>query len=175
MGTIANFIGFQAGWFACVLGAAYGYLWLGPLAVAGLAVFNLKGLPPACRKRELRLLASVSLLGLVLDSLLALSGVFTFLDRQFPPWLSRPWMVALWANFALTLRASMQWLQERYVLGGLLGMVSGPLAYWAGARLGAVELHGVYSLLMLAAAWSATVPFLLWLSAVPQSRPGEEK
>lgn len=167
MNRVANFIGFQIGWFACVLGAAYGFLWLGPAVVALLALLNLYERHPSQRLSEVRLLGLACLLGLLLDSLLAAAGVFTFLDRQLPPWLSRPWMVALWANFALTLRSSMAWLQGRYPLAALLGAISGPLAYWAGARLGAVELNGLYSIFFLAAVWLPTVPLLLWLSADP--------
>lgn len=165
MKRLANFIGFQIGWFSCVLGAAYGSLWLGPALVAVLAALNLYLRHPSQRLFELRLLGLASLLGLLVDSLLATAGVFTFLDGQLPDWLSRPWMVALWANFALTLRSSMSWLEGRYRLAALLGMISGPLAYWAGARLGAVNLHGLYSLLALAAVWLPMVPLLLWLSS----------
>ena len=34
MSKLANFVGFQLCWFACVLGAARGHEWLGPLSVA---------------------------------------------------------------------------------------------------------------------------------------------
>ena len=50
------------------------------------------------------------------------------------------WILAMWALFATTLNASLGWLHGRPALAGALGMLSGPLAYWAGARLGAIEL-----------------------------------
>ena len=35
-----NAVAFQAGWFACVLGAAYGWPWAGVAAAAGLVAFH---------------------------------------------------------------------------------------------------------------------------------------
>ena len=39
--TLINFAAFQAGWFACVAGAAHGLPWLGPLLVLPVAGWHL--------------------------------------------------------------------------------------------------------------------------------------
>jgi hypothetical protein len=41
MKTVYNFIAFYIGWFACALGAAYGFPLLGSLVVAVLLVVHL--------------------------------------------------------------------------------------------------------------------------------------
>jgi hypothetical protein len=54
IGKIVNFVGFQSGWFACVLGAAAGCPWLGLVVVAGVVALHLALRRP--RGPELRLL-----------------------------------------------------------------------------------------------------------------------
>ncbi len=103
--------------------------------------------------------------GLVLDSALSASGVFTFLTNQPGVWVSPPWMVSLWMNFAATLGSSLGWLQGRPLLAALFGGLGGPLSYWAGARLGAIELAGWPSLAVLAVVWAVATPWLVGRAA----------
>lgn len=167
---LANFVGFQIGWAACVLGAAQGFPWAGPLVVAALALWTVR--VSRDRAGEVRLIVFCAALGFLLDSFLALIEVFAFRDGFELGWVSRPWMVALWVNFALTLRLSMSWLQGRYLTAAVLGAMGGPLAYAAGARLGAVELNGIYSFSILALAWAITIPLLSWMAAHEDARQG---
>ena len=44
--TLINFAAFQAGWFACVAGAAHGLPWLGPLLVLPVAGWHLANAEP---------------------------------------------------------------------------------------------------------------------------------
>ena len=163
--TLLNFIGFQTGWLVAVLAAARGYPFLGPVcALVGLWLHI--RFVSADRAGELTLIVGAVLIGFVLDSLLVLTGVMAF-----PPHarLGAPttfWMLSLWAMFAATLRHSLSWLANRYVLGMALGAVFGPLAYWAGERLGAIELtQGSVSLLWVAFEWSVAMPVLLSIAA----------
>ena len=48
------------------------------------------------------------------------------------------WMIALWINFAASIRHSLNWIRGRYALGLLFGGIGGPLAYLAGETLGLV-------------------------------------
>ena len=69
---LINFVAFQAGWFACVLGAANGLPWLGSLLVCLIVAAHIK---MADRPRvELQLLLLCVMLGLVFDSILVSSG-----------------------------------------------------------------------------------------------------
>lgn len=165
--NLLNAAAFQIGWFACVLGAAWGWPWAGPFVVLAAVSLQL-----CCRPgwaSRLRLMALAAVYGFLLDSLMASQGVFIFRDEWLLDWLSRPWMVALWPNFAFTLHCSLSWLLGRYWLGAALGAVSGPLAYWAGSRLGAVDLGGSWALIVLAFVWAVSLPLLLFLASLTSS------
>jgi hypothetical protein len=70
-------------------------------------------------------------------------------------------MVALWANFATTLNVSMRLLRSRLLLAALFGAIGAPLAYYAGARLGAVDLVATLpALLAIGAGWLVLCPLL---------------
>lgn len=162
-----NFVAFYAGWFACVMGAARGYLWLGPLATVILLAVHL-GLSPDPRG-ESRLILGVGLLGGALDTLLSSLGLYTFGELSFLPWLCPPWMVALWMLFASTLRGSMSWLLPRPKLAAVLGAIFGPVTYLYGVGMGAISLTApsVVSLGVLGVVWAILMPLLMrW------SRPG---
>lgn len=170
---LVYFAGMQAAWFACVLGAAHNRPLLGPLAVLAFAALHLTTLQH--RWREVALLAATGLVGYVSDSVLVLAGVVTFPERVTIGWPSPVWMVALWVNLAVTLHSTMDWLSRRYLLAALVGGVSGPPAYLAGVRLGAAQLGGGWSLLVIAVSWAAALPLLAWLADrtnAPDIAPG---
>jgi len=163
MSLAINFLAFQLGWFACVLGAANGLPWLGPVVVAGVVALHLarvrRPLP------ELRLVAAAMLLGLVVDSLLLASGWLRYSTGFWLPGLAPYWIVAMWALFATTLNVSMGWLRGRSVLAVLMGAVGGPLSYLAGEKLGAIELtQPMYALAGLGLAWAIAMPLLMRLA-----------
>ncbi len=161
--TVVNVLAFQVGWFACVLGAARGVPWTGPVMVAVLLGPQLWFLPDP--RRFARFLAVAGLLGLVLDSTLGALGLYVFHDSAFPAWVCPPWLTALWMMFASTLPLSLGWLTGRPWLAALCGALGGPVSYYAGASLGALELPGQTgtSLLILAAVWGILLPTLLHL------------
>jgi hypothetical protein len=75
------------------------------------------------------------------------------------------WMVALWALFATTLNESMRMLQTRPWIAAAFGAVGGPLAYYAGARMGALDLVQPAAMLAaLAVGWALATPLLLSLA-----------
>jgi hypothetical protein len=77
----------------------------------------------------------------------------------------------MWINFALTLRFSMSWLLGRYFLGAAIGALGGPAAYYAGARLGAVEFETslTTSLVVVGLVWAAALPILLYWAREEES------
>lgn len=154
---LPNLVLFQIGWFAAALGAANGVDWLGPLVIASVVAFHLYRAPDL--KRETGLMLLVVLVGLIFESLLALTGWVAYPghDAVFAPL----WMVALWANFATTLNLALRNLRTRAWLLGLLGLFGGPLAYWAGANLGAMTWLSVWpTLLFIGLGWAALLPVL---------------
>jgi hypothetical protein len=164
--TLLNFVGLQVGWFACVLGAANGQPLLGPMVVGGLLMAQLP-LVPAPGKQVRFVLAATSL-GWLIDSGLAYAEVFTFPSGGGLGGLCPLWMAALWANFAGTFHLCLDWLRGRYWLASALGVCGGPVAYYAGQRLGAAQLGGdpALSLLVIAAEWALATPALVFLSEV---------
>jgi hypothetical protein len=163
MGLALNFIAFQLGWFACVLGAANGAPWLGPLVVLGVVLLHLTRVRRPTP--ELKLIAWAMLLGLIVDSLLLASGWLRYPSGLWLPGLAPYWIVAMWGLFATTLNVSLGWLRGRPVLATLMGAVGGPLSYLAGEKLGGIELLApTAALLALAVAWGIAMPLLAWLA-----------
>ena len=167
----ANIVGFQIGWFACVLGAAYHAPWLGLLNA--LVILFLHLARSSHKQAESYLLLLAAVFGLVFDSLLLQLGWVAFDPVAYwPDALSPPWMIALWALFASTLNVSLNWLKKHTALAILLGAISGPLCYWAGERLGALSLLNFNSAMVyLALGWAIAVPLLLKLAtAIGQAK-----
>ncbi len=154
-------------WWACVGGAAAGWPWAGPAAAAAFA-FGCAWTAAGGRQRVARLVlaALAGVLGYLADSVLVLAGVLSFPAHAALGWPSALWMVALWVNLALTMDSSMAWLRGRYVAAALFGALGGPLAYAAGARVGAAAIGPSAStgLAAVVVVWAAAMPFLVWLA-----------
>ena len=149
---IVNALLFQIGWFACVAGDG---AWLA--LVGGILLVHL-----LCVSRwaaEGKLLVSVFLVGSALDSFLLNLGVFDFGE---PRRLIPLWLALLWLLLATTLNHSLAWSARPWWRASLLGAVSAPLSYYAGARLAGVGLPlGTWqTLLLLAAIWAVVLPAL---------------
>lgn len=172
---VANVLGFQAVWFASVIGAANGLPWAGPVTAAIYAAAHFAWTPD--RQGDLRMLAIALLMGVVADSLLAATGVLAFASPW--PWtFAAPvWILAMWAGFALTLNHSMAFLRERWLVAAAFGALGGPLAYWGAAQgFDAVDFgRGLpMALAALAVVWGVAMPALYALHrAVPQGAARE--
>jgi hypothetical protein len=160
MTLVLNVLLFQAGWFACVLGAAHGAPWIGALAAGAIVAWHLARAADA--RPELGLVALAMLAGAGFETLLAQSGWLRFENGMLFERTAPYWMVTLWAIFATTLNVSMRWLHGRPALAALLGALGGPAAYWSGARLGAIELVAAGgALATVAAGWAVLTPLLI--------------
>jgi len=161
--SVINFALMQAGWFACVLGAAHGLPWFGTGATLAIVAWHAaRAVRPA---EELKLIALVTLAGGSFDSALTAAGWVAFPNGQLAPWLAPHWIFALWALFATGLNVSLAWLKGRWWLAAAIGAAASPLSYWAGVRLGAATF--VEPLLMfpaLALGWAVILPAILRLA-----------
>ena len=158
---LINLALYQAGWFACVLGAASGR----GLPGAGLALL-LVGVHVALvrdRTRELQLLAAAGALGMAVDSLQLTLGVFSYPSGSPLPWLAPAWIAVLWIQFATLLHFALRWLSGRFLLAAILGFLGGPLSFYGGERLGAIVFASPASYLVLACVWALAMPLLVWL------------
>lgn len=164
MRTLVNFVAFQLGWFAVVLGAANAAAWLG-LLVVGL-VIALHLVLAEQPGKESRLIVLAMLMGLVFDSLLVNSGWLRYASPGPIAGLAPYWILAMWALFATTLNVSMGWLKGKPGLAVLLGAVFGPLSYMAGQRLGALEFVDFRpGMLALVLVWALAMPLLMLAAA----------
>jgi hypothetical protein len=159
---LVNFALFQAGWFACVLGAAFDRVWLGTNLGVVLVLIHLALAPN--RAGEMRLLAFALCVGLVVDSVHIGTGALVFFEGSVISVLAPPWILVLWMQLASTLRFSLSWLEGRYAFGCLLGACCGVLAYAAGVRLGAAGFgpDPILALLQIGAGWGLALPLLLF-------------
>jgi len=160
MKNIVNILAFQAVWFASVIGAASGRPWLGaalllPFTAWQLAVSD----DPAYDRRAIALLCVA---GLVIDSIYPLAGMLSYAAAWPSAMLAPVWLVLMWVNLALTLNHSLAWLRGRPVLAALFGGSGGALSYYAGFRLGAMELHweAPATMALIGLVWSLSLPAL---------------
>ena len=136
----------QVIWFLCVLGGNAGALFALPLLVANILLSRHK-------KADLQLTGLLLLTGTVIDGSLQLIGFFSFSSPGVPLPL---WLAVIWAALAALPHHSLAWMKERMLLAALFGALGGPLAYWAGVRLGAATFHWplLSSLALLAVVWT---------------------
>jgi hypothetical protein len=161
--VLANFAAFQIGWFACVLGAAHGMPWLGIGVTALVIAWHLGG--AAQPGIEARLLAIVALLGAVWDSALVALGWIDYTSGSILAGAAPGWIVAMWALFATTLNVSLNWLKGRDGIAVAFGAIGGPLAFYGGAKLGAVSFpQPLFALGALAIGWALFTPLLTRLA-----------
>jgi hypothetical protein len=156
---IVNVVLFQVGWFACVLGAAYSRPWFGVLIAAPILGWHFaRATQP---RREAALVCAAALIGAVFETLLMQAGWVRFDSGVLVEGVAPYWMVALWAIFATTLNVSLRSLRPHVGLAALLGAIGGPAAYYAGARLGALELSAAgIALWAVGIGWAILTPVL---------------
>lgn len=151
---ITNYVLYQAGWFACVLGASWRRPGIG-LSIA-LVLIGIHVMRSSERRVEVGLVLVATLVGAVVEVFQIAAGTYHFtsgiLNDAWPP----PWLLAMWAQFATTFRFSARGVVARPLPAALFGAVGGPIAFIAGERLGAVTLlppvtHG---LLRLSLTWA---------------------
>jgi len=162
--AVINFVGFQLGWFACVLGAAYQLPWVGVLIAIPIIIWHLHsaGNP----RLELTLILITTIAGSLFDQAILSLGLIEYPASSWPAWLLPLWMVMLWALFVTTLNVSLRWMRGKYVIATIFGLVGGPLAYMGGVKLGAMHLiKPTEIMLILAIGWGICMPVLVWLSA----------
>ena len=168
-----NFIAFQFGWLACVLGAAHGLAWAGTgLALAVVAWHLSRASAP---RAELMLILTAAGIGALWDSALAAVGWIRYPSGVLIEGAAPHWIVALWMLFATTLNLSLGWLKRRMPLAVVFGAVGGPLAYLGGAGLGALEMvEQSHALAALALGWAVFTPLLLQVARLYDGYRGPE-
>lgn len=161
--VILNALIFQVGWFCCVLAGANQMPWLGSSVALLIVAWHLSG--AARPSTELALVLIAATLGGIWDSLLVSAGVLQYPSGTLVTGTAPHWIVAMWLLFATTLNVSLRWLKARLALAALMGALAGPAAYFAGYKLGGVQIPDLpHALAVLAVGWSLFMPLLMVLS-----------
>lgn len=132
-----NFVGYQASWFACVIGEN---TW----AIPVVAVFLLWHTQVA-RQGEWALIGLVALGGILLDNLWFNLGFTAYPAslNSFPadayPFIPL-WLVLLWVAFSATLLHAMHYFFKRPLLISSIAAFAAPLSYFAGTKLDALTM-----------------------------------
>lgn len=161
--TALNVVLFQLGWFACVLSAAAGRPEIGGIVAAGIVALHL--LRASVLRQELILVLCSLAIGAVWDSLLVWQDLVRYEAGLIVPWAAPYWIILMWGLFATLLNISLRWLRRRRLVAALAGLAGGPLAFYSGFRLGALEFGSQpLALGALAAGWALLTPLLVGLS-----------
>ena len=167
---LINALGFQTAWWACIAGIGLG------LEIPALAYcLVLAGLHLAFAAQpwaEAKLAALALVTGVLADTLLQMANVISFYGWALGP-VSPFWLWMLWVLFAMTLNASLSFLQKLPLwLSALAGLAFGPLTYYAGAQLGAASFDGSFiNVGALALTWMIALPFLVYMAKQLFSHP----
>jgi hypothetical protein len=119
-----------------------------------------RGIPAA----DLRYLAATAGLGLSVDAILTALGILRFPEPVTVAGAPL-WLVGLWLMFPAMTASCLGWIRPYPAMAVVFGAVGGALTYYAGSRLGALELHPDMLLSMgaLAIAWGILFPLILQL------------
>ena len=157
---------FQILWFACVLGGAKNLLW--PSVLMGIVMVVWQLHPNNRHENDFAMVIAAIILGLVVDTSWTIFGLMEFKDPRPMAPFAPGWILIMWIGFALTVNHSLAWLSNHRLLPPLFGFVGGPLAYYAGLKLGAVEYLANFWLvsLLLGIVWSISLTILVKIGTV---------
>lgn len=161
MNKAINFVASQLLWLLSVYGAANAMPWLGPAFFVLFAAWQLQ--PSTRASSDLRLMLIALPLGLLVDSIMAASGLARYASPGLIPWMAPLWILTLWMGFALTFNHSAAYLLRRPTLAIAFGVVGGPLSYWIAQRAwSAIEFaQPVWpALLVLGFMWGSAMALL---------------
>jgi len=162
--NLINAVLFQALWFSAVYGSANKLLWPSVISLIILGVWQLNTNRRATSDYILIFVALI--IGVIIDSFWIQMGIIEYFDKRPIIWLSPMWILILWAGFALTINHSMAWMKKHPLIPILCGLISAPLSYYAGQRLGAMTYK--QDVLVVSAyiglAWAVALPLLVKVS-----------
>lgn len=158
---LIDFILFQVQWFCCLLSVksyfSYGYLIAALLWLVSL-IFQKANIT------IILLIFILAAVGIINDSALQYFNVYKIQplsDTAIIP----PWLIILWLCFC-TWYAQADWVNKKYFLFSLFGMIAGPLSYFAGAKFSALIFirPTIYSLATISIDWLFLCLFFTYLS-----------
>jgi hypothetical protein len=156
----ANYAIYQLGWCAAVLGAAWQWPATGATLALTLTAVHVWLTPD--RAGDALLIGLALTIGTVVEVSQLAAGTYASMAGQPTSALPPVWLLALWAQFATTLRHSLWSVISRPAVAALFGGLGGPVAFLAGERLGAMTLTRPLGpgLVRLGVAWAVALVLL---------------
>ncbi len=106
---LLSFVLLQSGWFITVWGAAAGYPFAGPVAVAGIVLFFL--LREKKWKQDLPFLVFAAVIGFIVEAGKKYSGLIVYHSDTFSSEMLPPvYIVTLWILYGLSMPRSLGWM-----------------------------------------------------------------
>lgn len=156
--VIRNLAFFKIGWVGCVMFAAAGEPLLATLCVAAVALAHLATVEAPAK--EALMLAAAALIGLGWESFMVWTGLVRYPGHE-SSLLAPYWIVAMWVLFATTINHGLRWAKRSLWVASLAGLLGGPMAFWGGMNLGAVEFsHTAAALALIGVGWAVLLPAL---------------
>jgi len=163
--NLFNILGFQISWWICVLTAKTEMMYLGPLAMAVFIIVHFWKVTDNIS--EFKLIAIFGILGTIIDTTFMHSGILTYNGLYSKDILVAPlWITAMWCGFSATINHSMLWLNNKWSLSFVLGLVFGPLSYLTGEKFGVIYffVDTKIIIVVLAIVWGASIPIIYWVN-----------
>ena len=161
--TAQNLILFKLGWVACILFAAAGLPLMSLVSVAFVAAIHLARV--AVPLKEALFLLCAGMMGLAWESLVVNTGLLQYVGVSGEDWLAPSWIIAMWVLFGTTINHGLSWLKRHWALPVAFGLFGGPMAFYAGSQMGAVEFSNtLLALGLLGAGWAVLLPLACLLA-----------
>ena len=162
---VFNIVGFQISWWICVLSATTEMAYLGPLVMATFIIIHFWKFTDSIN--ELKLIAIFGVLGTIVDTMFMHLGLLSYDGLYSKDILIAPlWITAMWCGFSATINHSMYWLNNKWMLSFVLGLVFGPLSYITGEKFGAISFTVDIKIIIvvLAIVWGLSIPSIYWVN-----------
>jgi hypothetical protein len=156
-------IAYYVAWFLCLKLAAHDYAWLSTFIVIACVLLQIYWQYKIQRKTQglWQLLGLIIFISTLTDSLLIFNGVIIYAANPFAPYITAPWMIAIWISFTVVLYATLHRLFNHLMLLGILSFAGFALAYGMGAKMGAAFFpYGYKTCLLIGAIWLILLPFI---------------
>ncbi len=163
--NIFNAIGFQIGWFICILKGNF-------LGLAFAIIFTITQLfllylysDKFLLKKEIFWLMVIIIIGFCIETLFFSSGIlYEYIHPAVPMHFVAPplWIIYLWLLFATALRTSLSFLFNKHWIVYLVTAIAAPSSYFAGDHLNTtVNINEpiAISLVIIGLVWI----FTLWI------------
>ncbi|MDC1296448.1 DUF2878 domain-containing protein [Alphaproteobacteria bacterium] len=153
---VFTIIGFKITWLSCVFGEIYygslpGFL-IGLLFVILFFSFSKNKI------KSFILVSCFSIAGYLFDSVLSAFHLFK-INAETNLLFLPIWFLVLWPSFCCLLINVLSFLKHNNLLSTSLGLIFGPLSYYAGVKIGLAEPLNLYIFLLISFYWGLMMYF----------------